>query len=530
MSPDAWVTLEHLPAGAWEMWRAAEGDRRCGIRADGTAACATRDGEPARSGLPTGPATAWRLAYGAGCGLGPEQKVRCGPIEPAGKLAFRPPTDPLVAFDLTELGRDLCGVRPDGTLVCARSERSRLPEPPPGAFRDVSCGADSCCALPADGAPRCWGAPALAEAPPGPFSDLAVDDGVACGVASDGSLGCWGPGPLPRGATGPFVSVDHGIVARRADGTAVLLHGSFYGRLAYELPPVRWAGSGFATDPEGRPFAYLGTALGPVPQGRFVDVDAGTDAVCAVSAEGRVRCFGGDAWVVAGAPTDAGFVEVSVGPWNACARRADGATACWGRPPKPEDEAAVRGPSSALPPIGVPVAALLPGTGTCGVPEGGGVVCRDGAGLVTLPGVTVAAGRRSDLCVGTPTGLRCGWVRTLAEGGGDPVPGEALGLALGYAHACARTAEGARCWGRDTSGETQPPPGPFRLLALGEKRSCGLRPDGRAECWGGSAAPPPTDRFVDLAMTQETDLRMPTFVCGVRDDGALRCWSYGPPG
>ena len=117
----------------------------------------------------------------------------------------------------------------------------------------------------------------------------------------------------------------------------------------------------------------------------------------------------------------------------------------------------------------------------------------------------------------------------------QPVAGEGqlqdasapVDVAVGYEHWCVLGEAGVVCSGRDVSGETTPPPGPFRQLALAEKRSCGLRPDGRAECWGGSPRPPPEEAFVDLAVTQETDLLMATFVCGIRaSDRSLLCWPY----
>ena len=104
-----------------------------------------------------------------------------------------------------------------------------------------------------------------------------------------------------------------------------------------------------------------------------------------------------------------------------------------------------------------------------------------------------------------------------------------MDVAVGYQHQCALTEAGATCWGRDTSGETTAPTGPFKQLALAEKRSCGLRPEGRAVCWGGNPRPSPDGAFLDLAVTQETDLQMATYVCGIRaSNRQLHCWPYAP--
>jgi hypothetical protein len=137
-------------------------------------------------------------------------------------------------------------------------------------------------------------------------------------------------------------------------------------------------------------------------------------------------------------------------------------------------------------PLPEPVVSLIPGTGTCGRTADGAVVCVAGDGVHRATGTTPFAARRSTACGVVAGQIRCGTLAEVAAGGGAPHGGSATGLAVGYEHACSWRDEGAVCWGRTTTDETAPPEGPLRGLALGEKRSCGLRPDGRAVCWGGT--------------------------------------------
>jgi hypothetical protein len=101
-----------------------------------------------------------------------------------------------------------------------------------------------------------------------------------------------------------------------------------------------------------------------------------------------------------------------------------------------------------------------------------------------------------------------------------------VSLALGDHFACGLDAQGlARCWGSMIA----PPPGPFRQLAAGRQRVCGLRFSGAVECWayGAIVSPPPFADFVSVATSRDT--------CGLRRDGSVACWGGGesepsPPG
>jgi hypothetical protein len=95
----------------------------------------------------------------------------------------------------------------------------------------------------------------------------------------------------------------------------------------------------------------------------------------------------------------------------------------------------------------------------------------------------------------------------------------------GYQHGCAlRDDSSVVCWGRDTSGETEPPKGSFKTLALGEKLSCGLRPSGDIECWGSNPGGPWRGPFSALGVTTHKDSN--NTVCAIRADQTVACWDY----
>ena len=58
-------------------------------------------------------------------------------------------------------------------------------------------------------------------------------------------------------------------------------------------------------------------------------------------------------------------------------------------------------------------------------------------------------------------------------------------IATGAWHSCGLREEGrAECWGSNPFGQAEAPEEPFSALAAGERHSCGLRADGTVTCWG----------------------------------------------
>jgi hypothetical protein len=60
----------------------------------------------------------------------------------------------------------------------------------------------------------------------------------------------------------------------------------------------------------------------------------------------------------------------------------------------------------------------------------------------------------------------------------------------------------------------------FSFLSAGESHTCGIKKDGRVECWGHSYVIAPTDgAFKDLAGGYFS-------ACGIRMDGSPQCWGF----
>lgn len=97
-------------------------------------------------------------------------------------------------------GAGLCGLRPDGTLVCWGGEWDRIPSPP-GRFGQVSVGGVGLCALTAEGALSCWGRRLEPRPTPGgTFAAVSVGDSHTCAIDGEGAVHCWGRDEGGRGA------------------------------------------------------------------------------------------------------------------------------------------------------------------------------------------------------------------------------------------------------------------------------------------------------------------------------------------
>ena len=108
----------------------------------------------------------------------------------------------------------------------------------------------------------------------------------------------------------------------------------------------------------------------------------------------------------------------------------------------------------------------------------------------------------------------------------NPPPGCFKEVALGTRFGCAiRTDTGAgRCWGDNAWGVTSPPPGQLSSISAGAYHACALKVDGSAVCWGSNSsaeANPPPQKFTRVAAGLG-------FSCGLKqsnfDGGEIVCW------
>ena len=173
--------------------------------------------------------------------------------------------------------RHTCGLRRDGTVSCWGDSAFGQTEAPAGLFASVSVGTHTSCALDADGYATCWGTMQTwrgqdrpIQSPQEPFAKLALFDSGGCGIpVAGGRLRCWGQGARLR------------------------------------LPP------------QGQP---------------FVDVAAGGDDVCALTATGILPCYGKPSPARGSYPFNEPMMAVAVMLDARCGLTTGGDLRCVGRP------------------------------------------------------------------------------------------------------------------------------------------------------------------------------------------------------
>lgn len=279
------------------------------------------------------------------------------------------------------------------------------------------------------------------------------------------------------------------------------------------------------------------------------DIDSYYQHTCALHESGSVYCWGDneDGGIGDGTTTfrtvptlvpgltDA--VEIGVGFQYACAVRASGALVCWGENYHAQlaDGTRIDRPA----PITVPnltdiVEVAASTTHTCARRASGGVVCW-------------GFNNSGELGIGT-RGNILHFVPVAARGLTDAVE-----LALGDRHTCARRASGAVvCWGRDLQGQLgngaqseswvpTPVEGLTDAVELTANydHTCARRASGTVVCWGNNAegqlgdgtrtnrtVPTPVSNLDD-AVHISAGYR---HVCATRATGAVVCWGLGADG
>jgi alpha-tubulin suppressor-like RCC1 family protein/subtilisin family serine protease len=410
------------------------------------------------------------------------------------------------------------------------SEAASLPVNDP--IVEIAAGDRHTCAALGSGAVRCWGANGEGQLGNGTLTDrilptpvpgistaigVAVGYAHSCALLADGTIRCWGT-PVNAGSA-------------LGDGTAV-----------QRRLPVQVSG--------------ITTA---------VAITAGYIHTCAVLADGTARCWGdnGNRQLGDGSTTGStapvvvagvnAITQITAGLSHTCALRTDNTIRCWG--------------SNSLGTLG-------DGTTT---DRTGPVTVVAGAGSsAALSGVVqVDAGIFSTCAVLAGGGARCwGFQNSGVLGNGSrdvqasaPVVVTGISTATdvsvggtgqgGYAHACARLADGTtRCWGFDNNGQlgdggftnrlVPNPVGGLTAVAAvtaGSLHTCALVAGGRASCWGanlegrlgdGTATArsvATTVSAVSGATTIATggvrihvDLGGPGHACARLSGGTVRCW------
>ncbi len=348
---------------------------------------------------------------------------------------------------------------------CLPPITSEAPPAPiePGTVELVTAGRRSACAVIQGGSVRCWGAPGLVgdgsrslRVEPVPVKGLnssvrAVAAGTShtCALTTGGKVFCWGDnarGELGLGSRAPALSPQQ--VAALGDEVTQVTVGASHTCARLSTGAVQCWGvndqyqlGGAAQAESLSPIAVQGLTEG------IRDVAAGAAHTCAVTANGEVHCWGGNAH------GELGLGVVSAAP--------------------------VAVPSKVL---GLPGPMMMVAAGrfhTCAVSTAGSLWCW-GQNEFGALGDDTSLDRASPV---QPVGL----------------PAAVVGLSAGAGGTCAVLANAdAWCWGSNLNGQlgdgtrihrAQPVKvlgfsGDSRMVSYGEEFSCGTTRALRALCWG----------------------------------------------
>lgn len=283
------------------------------------------------------------------------------------------------------------------------------PATEPGKVELVTTGSRSACALMEDGSVRCWGAGGLVgdgtrSLRVEPVQVKGLSTGVqslsaglshTCALSAAGRVWCWGEnarGELGLGTTVPALEPrpvpslpEVTQVAAGASHTCALL---VTGDVRCWGVNDQYQLGGGAPAEASTPVAVEGLVSG------IRNLAAGAAHTCAVTANGEVHCWGGNAHgelglgVASAAPVarpsrvlglPGPMMMVAAGRFHTCAVSPEGAVWCWG-----QNEFGALGDDTSLDrstpvqPVGlpVPVVALSAGAGgTCAVLSGGDAYC-----------------------------------------------------------------------------------------------------------------------------------------------------------
>ncbi len=272
----------------------------------------------------------------------------------------------------------------------------------------------------------------------------------------------------------------------------------------------------------------------------------GEAGYCALRVDGRVACWGDEAYYTPYAPAPAGrFVQISVGRYIFCGVREDGQGACWGKG-FDQEVPEIDGEFLQLQAGGSYVAAILPDGTLDYVPLGDAEDLESPAG--TFLELSNGCLRRSDDTIYCGEGIegpsgafeRVAGLCGIAEGGQlecwdfsesflDPEPdGLFSDVSSGDGGICAVTTDGvAMCWGPGLF-PVPTPEDEFREVEFGYGWPWGLTTDGRLVPWvpyppdelvGGSA--PVVGAFAQVAAGGDGPR---PYTCGVEHSGRVHCW------
>jgi hypothetical protein len=289
------------------------------------------------------------------------------------------------------------------------------------------------------------------------------------------------------------------------------------------LPPQAIAGTSLGTcglDSMGRIHCWgLSPKSWTIPQGTFASLHGSVEAVCALRSDATAACFAQPLGIVdlSFVPQQRAFAQLALGLGAACWTDETGSPSCaWGTPPYALP--APNGERFRRISVGVQFA--------CGIrQDNGGILCWGSPGSVEACSFAPQAGQL------------------------DAPSGSFVEIASGTYSSCAVRDDGSvACWGAGKStddpnvmfcggplnfGQSKPPPGSFRSVAVGSNHACGVHTNGMVECWGAGSS---DDCVAGSSSCRQS--RPPTIVfdqvtvgaahsCGMKSDRKVVCWGYG---
>ncbi len=270
----------------------------------------------------------------------------------------------------------------------------------------------------------------------------------------------------------------------------------------------------------------------PIPCSQNVRaITRGFAHLLTIDADGRVECFGDDAFGQSTPPKGIGSVlAISGGFYHSVALKSDGTVACWGM----NDDGQCNVPATLSNVVAIGAGEFF----TAALRANGAVVCwgSNGSGESTVPGnlgfvdaidtggMHVVA-RRSD---GT---VRC-WGAGLTDTGlypnfGQSNPPASLGavsaVTAGSLFSAAIRANGTVvCWGRNNADQCVVPAdlGPVAAISAGQEHMVALRANGTVRCWGGNnygQAQPPVSMETVISIEAAFSTSFALYAVGMLD-------------
>ena len=249
---------------------------------------------------------------------------------------------------------------------------------------------------------------------------------------------------------------------------------------------------------------------------KVLSVGIGAAGICTVRVDSALICG------LSGAIIGAGFTTVSVGDEAYCALREDGGIQCWDNLHH-HHTAPGRIRISEVTPASKDFVSISVGVRhACGLRQDNTVECW--GDNYDYYGYCEADQYGMPICGFEAQGEYIGQAESPA--------GEFIAVSAGAFHNCGLRPDGrAECWGRNSSGQATPPPEAFAAISAGHSHTCGLQADGEVQCWGGVSIGPAIDvksradfvRAVPLGPFASISAGE-GYTCGVRTDSVIKCW------